>query len=1132
MQVFTIIRPSELSLGVALAAAVRRQHPDWRTLVVTLADDLGEITIELERTKLTTAREVLLEPIDELAAQLTGDQLRRALVGPVITKLLEQHETVLYLDPSLIVVDRLDDLADRLDRYEIALVQYATGGFDEAMLDGSLHAGILAVRRGATTDAVLTEWPQGELITRAVGDERRRDPFHAWLDALPSRFDNVGIERRAGYMVGADHLLIDRLSADGDNGGVTWREQKTSIIDLGAIEPKAPYRALNRHRGLAEDEALLKVLDRYRSDAADELPNVLLPESFERLPDGTRLDMRLRRLAGGAIAEGSIDGSIFTARGASSFYSWLNAPAEHGSSAGITRYHQAIWEDRGDLREAYPQLDGSDAEGFAGWLNVCGVTEEAMPVELLPPRPAFLSGEAKESSRRAGGDPLWGVNVAGFFNAEVGLGEAARLLISGLDAAGVPALPVQGESLPACRQEAKFGFSSPDEAPFPINIICMNGDWIPRFAQEAGKSFFSDRYTIALLWWEAGTFPEAWRHAFDYIDEVWVASDLVLDLVLEGIAPTSPVPVVKISLPVSLPARELTDRSALGMPEGFVFLFVFDYYSSRARKNPEAVIRAFRQEFPPGSGASLVIKTINAEDHKAGQQQVIAAAGDHPDIHFIDRYVSAAEKDSMLASCDCYVSLHRSEGFGLTLAEAMWFERPVVATAYGGVLEFMNDKNSYPVGHEIAYVGDNAPPYPPDGQWADPDVDEAAALMRHVFNNPEEARQRGKQAAADIRRSHSPQVCGAAIAARLRTIYEQLPRTDEEETPATEIPPLDSGLLAEQIEGQTPPRGGLIARAVRSLANKVAAPELERQQGTNRALLDLIERSDERTRELTHDRMAAQAELLGRFRQTDARLADVTTQLSAASKSLNEISRSVENQLEQHRALPFIAEDLAFETWEETTAGTVQGFKHNPSEGHAQGVEFTDAFHGREAHVGALQRVFVELLTGATPILDIGCGRGELLDLLRDAAIGPATGVDLDPDMVAHSRAKGHTVELGDAVESLGLRPDRSLGAVISAQLIEHLPYADLLRLLDLSAEKLLSGGLFVAETVNPHCTNAIKAFWVDPTHQHPLFPETVLHLARTAGFSAAYIFFPNGSGDIEADRFTSPAYTLVASAR
>jgi SAM-dependent methyltransferase len=153
-----------------------------------------------------------------------------------------------------------------------------------------------------------------------------------------------------------------------------------------------------------------------------------------------------------------------------------------------------------------------------------------------------------------------------------------------------------------------------------------------------------------------------------------------------------------------------------------------------------------------------------------------------------------------------------------------------------------------------------------------------------------------------------------------------------------------------------------------------------------------------------------------------------------------------------------------------------------------------------------------------------------MLDLLSEAGIESA-GVDLDAAMVARARAKGHEVELGNALSALEARPDGSLGAIFSAQVIEHIPAAELGRLLELSRARLRPGGLFVAETVNPHCVNALKAFWVDPTHEHPLFPETMLQMLRAAGFKSAYFFHPNASGNVTEDRFTAPAYAVVGRA-
>jgi 2-polyprenyl-3-methyl-5-hydroxy-6-metoxy-1,4-benzoquinol methylase len=161
--------------------------------------------------------------------------------------------------------------------------------------------------------------------------------------------------------------------------------------------------------------------------------------------------------------------------------------------------------------------------------------------------------------------------------------------------------------------------------------------------------------------------------------------------------------------------------------------------------------------------------------------------------------------------------------------------------------------------------------------------------------------------------------------------------------------------------------------------------------------------------------------------------------------------------------------------------------------------------------------------------LDIGCGRGEFLDLLREQQIEYA-GIDLDPDMVERCRAKGHQlVEVADANSYLEKCADDSIGVIFCAQVIEHMPYEELLRFYDLGLRKLKPGGLFIVETVNPHSVPALKTFWVDLTHKHPIFPEVALALCKINGFESAYVFHPNGTGDVEVDRYETGEYAVVA---
>ena len=186
-------------------------------------------------------------------------------------------------------------------------------------------------------------------------------------------------------------------------------------------------------------------------------------------------------------------------------------------------------------------------------------------------------------------------------------------------------------------------------------------------------------------------------------------------------------------------------------------------------------------------------------------------------------------------------------------------------------------------------------------------------------------------------------------------------------------------------------------------------------------------------------------------------------------------------------------------------------------------------FRGSEQAIRDRQRVYLDLVADRGPVLDAGCGRGEFLDLLEERGI-ECRGVDLDPDMVRRCREKGHeNVEQGDLVEALERTPAGSLGAIFSAQVIEHLEHDRLLRFLELGLSRLRPGGLLIAETVNPHSAAALKSFWVDPTHVRPLFPEAVLALCALSGYAAGDVFAPLGTGDWDEDRTRAGEYAVVA---
>jgi glycosyltransferase involved in cell wall biosynthesis len=731
---------------------------------------------EFPEAEVSPVGDLLGEELGILAAGHSTEALRCALLGPLTRRLIERWgEPLLYLSPRLRVTASLAAIVRALDGHEAALVarpQYLVSARSwSADRDaGTYSQDVIGFGSGEGARALANSWPA---VFQARAGDGARGACAAWIESLPARLpqtviiDGMDILADGRALAGAEPEY--RMRADTPLLG----SREVALVDLGDIDPDDPLSRLGASPLRANHEnsaALAAFLRRHAADLRAAGVDQALQEhpSYEHLADGLRLTETIRSLVNQAVIEHRLIQSPFRERGRRELYEYLNEPASSGSSAGLTRLHLAIWSQRADLREAYPHLEGPDGPGFAGWLCVHGPEQEGLTQELLPPEPDHIDRDAAPSAQMQ--PQRFGVNLVGFFNSELGVGEMARLFANGLDEAQVPFLPVQGRLRPPSRAEQPFQTVSVDEATFPLNIICINGDGIPVFAREAGRSFFRDRYSIALWWWEVGAPPASWDPAYELVDEVWVGTRYVYDL----IAPTAPTPVVQMPVPIEDIRRSSYPQLDLGLPEdGFVFLSLYDYNSVLKRKNPGAVIAAFRRAFEGVDGVHLVLKSVNGTMKPSEHARVLMEAGDQPTIRVIDGYLSRSETHSVLAACDCYVSLHRAEGFGLTLAEAMLLEKPVIATRFGGNVDFMSDKTAYLVDYTLTAVGDDAYPYSPNARWAEPSIDHAAALMRQVFEQQQEARSKGAQAREELLRSHSAARVAGALRARLELIHER-----------------------------------------------------------------------------------------------------------------------------------------------------------------------------------------------------------------------------------------------------------------------------------------------------------------------------------------------------------------------
>jgi glycosyltransferase involved in cell wall biosynthesis/SAM-dependent methyltransferase len=769
MDICTIIASNYVAFARVLAHSHRRRHPESRRFALVIDDHQGRIDAAAEPFELITPADLDIEHFDRMAALYNVLELSTAVKPWLLRHLLGERgcETVAYLDPDIEIFDRLDEIDALAREHRLVVTPHLTAPMPrdgrkpsetDILIAGSYNLGFIGLAPSPDTTALLDWWAERLETDCVIAPERGYFVDQRWMDFAPGLVPTLAVLRDPGYNVAYWNLPSREVEQAGD--GWTVNSRPLRFFHYSGFDPRRPDE-LSKHQdriALGERPVLRDLCARYAEQLLREGYEQAQrwPYGYDELPGGVRLDAACRLAIRRAIEAGELDASPFTEQGAEALLDYLTSAPGRGGARGVSRYLLALRELEPDLRAAFPDLAGDDGRRYVGWAQTIGRSRVPIPEALVP-------GARRRSGAPAAGPN--GVNVAGYFRSIVGVGEAARQVVGALQSAGVEVATVELDAS-ASRQDESLGAGPGGSARHGVNLICVNADVLVPFADKVGPEFFAGRYSIGMWWWEVSTFPERWMSSFEHVDEVWAGSRHVAD----ALSAVSPVPVVHVPQPVRIEPPAPVGREALGLPDGYLFLFSFDYHSVFERKNPLAAIEAFRAAFATGEGAQLVIKTINHDQHPRDHARLVEAAAQHPDVHLYERYVSRADRDAITAGCDCYVSLHRSEGFGFTVAEAMALGRPAIVTAYSGTMDFTTAANSYLVDHELVPIGPGADPYPPDGVWAAPDVEHAARLMRAAFEDPEEARRKGERAREDLAERHSPEAAGRIMRARLDRI--------------------------------------------------------------------------------------------------------------------------------------------------------------------------------------------------------------------------------------------------------------------------------------------------------------------------------------------------------------------------
>lgn len=461
---------------------------------------------------------------------------------------------------------------------------------------------------------------------------------------------------------------------------------------------------------------------------------------------------------------------------------------------------------RFDLQLAFPEPLGHSLPAYAAWFATYGRLEygfsaaQIRPVRrLLPPgqnlrtrlwwakRRLLGWGNAARHARpdlrgpkaalaafppraRAAANGAFGVNVVGWASAPTGVGEACRGTLAALGAAGVPHV-VRDLATATVAPPAPAAYGEPGGMPYELNLQHVNADMVPHVARLLPSSLQAGRYRIGYWFWELSHFPLSFAPSFDYLDELWAPTRFCE----EAYRSISPIPVRWMPPCVPAPKDVPTPRSSLSIPEdAFLFYYAFDALSVPERKNPWAVIAAFRAVVAAAlRPVHLLLKVNGAQSAPHVLRRLHEESAGLP-VTVLAETLSREGVNGLTAAADAVVSMHRSEGLGLLLIEAMYLGKPVVATAYGGCADFLDETTGWPVPYRLETLREPHGPYPAGAVWAEPDVAAATRSMLDVASRSPAVAARTAAARKRVTELYGIEVAAPRLERALHEIWDAL----------------------------------------------------------------------------------------------------------------------------------------------------------------------------------------------------------------------------------------------------------------------------------------------------------------------------------------------------------------------
>lgn len=696
------------------------------------------------------------------------------------------YDEVVYFDPDIVIYRPLRSIFDPLAAGASVvltphLLRPNEGPFQPddtgIMRAGTFNLGFIALRRCQESVALVRWWARK--LERDCVNAVGRGIFvdQKYMDLAPGFCDHLHVSRDPSLNV-AYWNLQQRSVARGADGGYTVDGVPLTFFHFSGFSPAKPNR-LSKHTQFASDgiEAPLCEITADYCDRIERLSSGLRPNAryaYERFESGAPIPLAARRL--------------FRER----FPDWPGNPFEdfedilyerapgyvtHSNAFEITNLIAYIHETSPWLAANIDIHSRQGQERLVEWYLEHG---ESIGIDLrivqhtaarVGPYRRRIDGAAspadeaarrrvdREANRntdiadRKGSD----LTVVGYLTTETGVGEIARQTLSSFASTDLTSNGYDvGLNVAAPRLDRRLARSLSDQIDGRLQVYVINADQLPLVVEATKEDVWRDGYKVSIPFWELSKFPDAWRASFDAMDEVWVLSRFVQLSIARRVG--------KPVLYMPPPLYQLAQPSAPGMrgelnidDQHFVFFFAFDCLSFATRKNPLGVIKAFRAAVEGNARydrARLLLKVGNIEYASKELKDALAQAGER--VQVITKRLPREQLTGLMSEIDCVMSLHRSEGLGLLVAEGMSHAKPVISTDYSATTDFLDFATGYPIGYKLVQVREGEYPHHAGQFWADPDLDQAAWTIRHILDHSEEAQAIGEAGRAHLARNFSP----------------------------------------------------------------------------------------------------------------------------------------------------------------------------------------------------------------------------------------------------------------------------------------------------------------------------------------------------------------------------------------